>query len=72
VTASGAILDHAFTVDSYISFLTEFDEEALFEDMGRSERHRFLARFRERLMALDPDELHFRVPIVYAAGRRSS
>jgi ubiquinone/menaquinone biosynthesis C-methylase UbiE len=72
VTASEATLDHAFTVDGYISFLTEFDEEALFEDMGRSERHRFLARFRERLMALDPDQLHFRVPIVYAAGRRSS
>jgi hypothetical protein len=39
--------------------------------MGRSERRRFLAMFRERLMALDSDELHFRVPIVYASGRRS-
>ena len=70
VVASPAELDYAFTVESYIAFLTEFDEETLFEEMGRSERHRFLARFRERLMALDPDELHFRVPIVYAAGRR--
>jgi ubiquinone/menaquinone biosynthesis C-methylase UbiE len=70
VAASSAELDYAFTVESYIAFLTEFDEETLFEEMGRSERHRFLARFRERLMALDPDELHFRVPIVYAAGRR--
>ena len=71
VTASGAMLDYAFTVDGYIAFLTDFDEETLFEEMGRSERRRFLARFRERLMALDPDELHFRVPIVYASGRRS-
>jgi len=71
VDASRALLDHAFTVDGYIAFLTDFDEETLFEDMGRSERRRFLARFRERLMALDPDELHFRVPIVYASGRRS-
>lgn len=71
VAASKALLDHAFTVDGYIAFLTDFDEEALFEEMGRTERRRFLARFRERLMALDPDELHFRVPIVYASGRRS-
>jgi ubiquinone/menaquinone biosynthesis C-methylase UbiE len=72
VTASKAMLDYAFTVDGYIKFLTDFDEETLFQDMGRGERRRFLARFRERLMALDPDELHFRVPIVYASGRRSS
>jgi ubiquinone/menaquinone biosynthesis C-methylase UbiE len=71
VTASKAMLDHAFTVDGYIRFLTDFDEESLFEEMDRSERRRFLARFRERLMALDPDQLHFRVPIVYASGRRS-
>jgi SAM-dependent methyltransferase len=71
-TASKALLDYAFTVDGYIGFLTDFDEQTLFEDMGRTERRRFLARFRERLMALDPDELHFRVPIVYASGRRSS
>ena len=70
VTSSSAMLDYAFTVESYIAFLTEFDEEALFQDMGRSERRRFLATFRERLMALDPDDLHFRVPVVYAAGRR--
>jgi ubiquinone/menaquinone biosynthesis C-methylase UbiE len=72
VTASRAMLDYGFTVDGYIRFLTDFDEETLFEDMGRGERRRFLARFRERLMALDPAELHFRVPIVYASGRRSS
>jgi ubiquinone/menaquinone biosynthesis C-methylase UbiE len=72
VTASKATLDHAFSVESYIAFLTEFDEETLFEEMDRAERRRFLATLRERLMALDPDELHFRVPIVYASGRRSS
>ena len=71
VEASGAMLDHAYTVDGYISFLTKFDEEALFEEMGRTERRRFLANFRERLMTLGPDQLQFRVPIVYASGRRS-
>jgi ubiquinone/menaquinone biosynthesis C-methylase UbiE len=71
VVAHGGVLEHAFTVDGYISFLTEFDEESLFAEMGRIERRRFLKQFRERLMALLPDELAFRVPIVYASGRRS-
>ena len=70
VRAEGALLDHAFGVDGYIRFLTDFDEESLFDDMGRSERRRFLARLRERLMALPPDALHFRAPIVYATGIR--
>ena len=71
VVAEGALLEYAFTVDGYISFLTEFDEASLFEEIGRAERRRFLQQFRERLMALPPDELTFRVPIVYASGRRS-
>ncbi len=71
VLADRRMLEHAFTVDGYISFLTEFDEQSLFEEMGRSERRRFLQQFRERLMGLPPDELTFRVPIVYASGRRS-
>jgi ubiquinone/menaquinone biosynthesis C-methylase UbiE len=71
VAAEGALLEYAFTVDGYISFLTEFDEESLFDEMDRTERRRFLQQFRERLMALPPDELTFRVPIVYATGRRS-
>lgn len=72
VTAEGATLDHAFTVESYISFLTEFDEVSLFEDeMDRAERRRFLARLRERLMGLRSEELAFHAPIVYASGIRS-
>lgn len=71
VAASRALLDHPFTVDGYIAFLTEFDEVSLFDEMDRAERRRFLARLRERLMALDPDQLHFRAGIVYASGVRS-
>jgi len=71
VAATGGMLDHAFTVDGYISFLTDFDEESLFDEMDRTERRRFLREFRERLMALPPEEMAFRVPIVYASGRRS-
>jgi ubiquinone/menaquinone biosynthesis C-methylase UbiE len=71
VSAEGADLAHAFTVDSYISFLVEFDEESTFAEMDRRERHRFLRRLREGLMALPPDDLVFRAPIVYAKGRRT-
>ena len=69
--AEAALLEHPFTVDSYIGFLTEFDETSTFEEMGRRERQRFLARLREGLMALPPDDLVFRASIVYATGRRS-
>ena len=71
VAATGGMLEHHFTIDAYISFLTEFDEESLFDEMDKTERRRFLAEFRSRLMGLKPDELAFRVPIVYATGRRS-
>jgi SAM-dependent methyltransferase len=72
VAADGAMLSHAFTVDSYLAFLTEYDEVSLFEDeMTRSERRRFLITLRERLMGLPEDDLVFRAPIVYASGIRS-
>ena len=71
VTAIEGTLAYAFTVDSYIGFLTEFDEESLFDEMSRTERRRFVATLRERLMTLDPDDLVFRAPIVYVSGRRS-
>ena len=71
VEASRATLDHAFSVESYMAFLTEFDEASLFDEMDRAERRRFLALLREGLMRLDPDDLHFRVAIVYASGTRS-
>jgi SAM-dependent methyltransferase len=71
VAAEEAVLAFPFTVEGYIAFLVEFDEETTFAEMGRRERHRFLARLREGLMALPSDDLVFRAPIVYASGRRS-
>lgn len=72
VTADHGELRHAFTVESYIAFLTEFDEVSLFaDDLTRAERRRFLARLREGLMGLSEEELAFRAPIVFASGIRS-
>jgi ubiquinone/menaquinone biosynthesis C-methylase UbiE len=71
VSGSREMLVYAYTVESYIAFLTEFDEVSLFDEMDRRERRRFLALLRERLMGLAPEDLRFSVAIVYAAGVRS-
>jgi SAM-dependent methyltransferase len=71
VSTDRATLEYAFTVESYIAFLTDFDEVSTFDEMTRSERRRFLARLREDLMGLDSDQLVFRAPIVYGFGQRS-
>ncbi len=70
VTADGSWLAHAFTVDGYIAFMTEFDEASLFDEMEPAFRERVLGRLRERLARLSPDELTMRFPIVFASGRR--
>jgi ubiquinone/menaquinone biosynthesis C-methylase UbiE len=70
-TADGELLEHTFTVDSYLAFLTEFDEESLFDELDRDVRRRMLRTLRERLARLEPDQLTMRFPIVFARGRRS-
>ncbi len=70
VTAEGSWLAYSFTVESYLAFMTEFDEASLFEEMERRFRERVLHRLRERLARLNPEELTMRFPIVFATGRR--
>lgn len=71
VVAEADLLEHPFTADGYLAFLTEFDEQSLFEELEPDERDRLLATMRERLGALSQDELTMRAPIVFASGRRS-
>jgi SAM-dependent methyltransferase len=71
VSAHGGLLAHRFTVDGYIAFVTEFDEETLFAEMEPSFRTTLIATLRKRLEALSPDEMTMRFPIVFATGRRS-
>ncbi len=71
VAAWPDILEHRFTVDGYLGFLAEFDEESLFDELEPLVRDRLLATMRERLTALAADELTMRFPIVFASGRRS-
>jgi len=71
VTARGGCLEHRFTVDGYLAFLTEYDEETLFAELEPALRERLVATLRTRLRALSPDEMTMRFPIVFATGRRS-
>ncbi len=64
VEAEAGELAYAFTVDSYVGFLTEFDAESTFDEMSRREREGFLDTLRERLAALPAEDLTFRAGIV--------
>jgi ubiquinone/menaquinone biosynthesis C-methylase UbiE len=72
VTARAGLLEHRFTVEGYLAFLIEFDEETLFAELEPELRARLIAMLRERLTALSPDQMTMRFPIVFAAGRRTS
>jgi ubiquinone/menaquinone biosynthesis C-methylase UbiE len=69
--AEAGRLEHRFTVDAYVAFLSEFDEETLFEELEPDLRERLLAELRRRLATLSPDQMTLRFPIVFASGRRS-
>jgi hypothetical protein len=71
VAAEAELLEHPFTADGYLAFLTEFDEQSLFEELEPDVRDGILTTMRERLGALSREELTMRAPIVYASGRRS-
>jgi ubiquinone/menaquinone biosynthesis C-methylase UbiE len=70
VEAERAVLDHQFTVEGYVRFLAEFDEEDLISSLSAGERERLLDALRERLTRLPPGELALRYPIVYARAIR--
>ena len=70
VNAEMGWLAHAFSVEGYIAFMSEFDEASLFDEMESRFREQVLHRLRERLGRLTPDEMTMRFPIVFATGRR--
>ncbi len=70
VEVERAVLEHRFSVEGYIGFLSEFDEEDLISELRARDRDRLLSGLRERLEAMPPDDLVMRYPIVYASGIR--
>jgi ubiquinone/menaquinone biosynthesis C-methylase UbiE len=71
VVARAGQIDHRFTVDGYIEFLTDFDEETLFEDFDPGERERVIRRLRGRLSRLSAATMTMHFPTVFATGRRT-
>ena len=69
--AEAGLLEHSFTVDGYVAFLSEFDEDTLFAELDPELRARLLAELRRRLSRLSLDQMTLRFPIVFASGRRS-
>jgi ubiquinone/menaquinone biosynthesis C-methylase UbiE len=70
VRARAAALEHPFDVESYLRFMTEFDEEDLVTEMEPDVRDRFEAALRRRLQRRRPAELTLRLPTVTASGVR--
>jgi ubiquinone/menaquinone biosynthesis C-methylase UbiE len=59
---------YAWDAKGYLAFLTEFDEQSLFDDLEDKERAEIEGAILERLEGLAPDELTLRLPIVYVLG----
>ena len=70
VSATADSLEHRFTVEGYVGFLTDFDETSLFEDLESDEREWLVASLRERLVRLSPEAMTMRFPIVFTSARR--
>jgi len=71
VVARRGLVEHRFSVDGYVAFLSEFDEETLFSELEPHTRERLETELGRRLATLSPDQMTMRFPIVFATGRRS-
>jgi ubiquinone/menaquinone biosynthesis C-methylase UbiE len=63
-------LAHPFTLDGYVGFMAEFDEEDLVATLPDDVRASFLAALRRRLARRPADELTLRLPTVTVRGIR--
>lgn len=70
VTASAGELVHEFTIDGFVGFMAEFDEEDLVQHLEPDVRVRFDAALRSRLARRDPGQLAMRQPTVAVRGTR--
>jgi len=70
VTATRGELVHPFTIDGFVGFMAEFDEEDLVQSLEPALKARFDAALRRRLARRRPDELALRQPTVTVRGMR--
>ena len=70
VEARAAKLVHPFTIDGFVGFMAEFDEEDLVQGLEPALRTRFDAELRARLGRRGPAELALTLPTVTVRGVR--
>jgi ubiquinone/menaquinone biosynthesis C-methylase UbiE len=70
VSASAGELVHPFTIDGFVGFMAEFDEEDLVQGLEPDLRSRFDAALRRRLARRRPEQLAMRQPTVTVRGTR--
>ena len=68
VRATRTMLEHRWSVEGYLGFLAEFDEESLFGDLDPKERRSIERRLRTELRKLSEEDLTMRLPVVYVTG----
>jgi hypothetical protein len=70
-TAREAELDHGFSPEGYLAFMSQFDDEDRFATLDDERRQALEADLLARLRAMGPEGLRMRLPIAYVRGRRS-
>jgi SAM-dependent methyltransferase len=71
VTAHATAVDHAFTTDSYLAFVTRFDDADRWDELTDDERARLEPDLRARLDAIGPEGRRMWLPVAIAKGRRT-
>lgn len=69
VRAERGEVAHAWDAAGYLSFLTDFDEVSLFDELEPGERAEIKSKILVRLAALTSEQLTLRLPVVYVVGR---
>lgn len=65
------VLEHPFTPEGYLGFVSRFDDEDLFASLDGAARQALETGLLGRLRAMPAGRLTMRLPVVYATGRRS-
>jgi len=70
VEATASMLVHPFTIDGFVGFMSEFDEEDLVQSLEPDVRARFETELRTRLGRRTPEHLALTLPTVTVRGTR--
>jgi SAM-dependent methyltransferase len=70
VNARAEMLEHPWTLDSYLTFKEHYDEVGLFSWLDRRTARRLMDRARERMASLPPEAFTWRAEVISAVGER--